>query len=242
MDKHRCLYVSCSGTDSEVLKLDENLNPLRCTNKMSSKYLTTTYGVFVTSDRVLVCARDRKLICVLDYDLNHHFNATLSFSPISIASIHGMFFLTTADAGVGPIDINFKENKFRENRILKQLKVETGYERFNPESFLQCICANGQHLFLTEINDKIGGRLFCLKFMGDELVLVAVQDNSAQTYHQECEEMCSPVFVTIPDSNVETPKLGEIIFSQGSYGKTFHIVKTTIIGNSFASTLMFNVL
>jgi hypothetical protein len=56
-DNYGFLYVLCSSTDSKVLKFDEDLNPVRKTNRSCAEHFGVAYGILVTDEHVFVCVR-----------------------------------------------------------------------------------------------------------------------------------------------------------------------------------------
>ena len=230
IDQKGFIYVVCSAADSQVFKLDKNLNPLRVTNSGSSEHFGMAYELLVTEDHVLVCSA--KKICILNLNLDHKFNLNLDFVPYGITILHGKYFIT-GDMTIGVIDIDFEKNNFK---IMKwtRMEVNDGNEDFQQNSHFRGICASNEHLLVTEINktDSNYRRLLCLQFVDNRLRYVDVKRDFSEHCSDVCKkEKCSPVVVTHYN--------GENYYSQGSFDEEFHIVRATIKNNTLKTEKLF---
>ena len=60
IDQEGFIYILCSASDSQVFKLDTNMNAVRETGVKASEYLGIAYQLLVISELVLVCSKDKK--------------------------------------------------------------------------------------------------------------------------------------------------------------------------------------
>ena len=200
----------------------------------------------MTSDHVLVTADSEILchLCVLDLNLNHHFNLKLSEGPIGITALDENKYIVTFKAAIAVIDINFDEKKYRETKV-KCMRMKNGNnETFKAGPILRGICVSNQYILVTEVwgFDVADGRLLCLQYneKSGQLKMVAAQDNFSNNCSQLCTERrnkdgkkCNAIVVTSYN--------GAIYYSQGSYGEMFHIVRAIVNGTSIDSNKLFDV-
>ena len=244
------IYVLCSGTNSRVLKLDSDLNPLLITHNDSSEDFGEAYGMLVTSDHVFVASRKYPLLCVLDLNLKYQYNLELSEIPIGIAALDVNKYIVTFEAAIGVIDINFDEKKYRERKF-KCVRMENGDDNnFRARYNLRSICVSDQYIFVTEVwkprwkHAAADGRLLCLKYNERSgLTMVAAQSNFSAICN--CSQCCTNNRTESKGKRcnaiVVTSYNGAIYYSQGSYGEMFHIVKATVNETSIDSNKLFDV-
>ena len=226
------IYVVCSAADSQVFKLDKNLNPLRVTGSRSSEHFGMAYALLVTKDHVLVCSA--KKICILNLNLDHKFNLNLDFVPYGITILNGKYFIT-GDTTIGVIDIDFEKNNFK---IMKwtRMEVKDGNEDFQENSRFRGICASNEYLLVTEVNktDSNYRRLLCLQLIENRLRCVDVKRGFSEHCIDVCDkEICSPVVVT--HCNEEND-----YYSQGYFDGVFHIVRVIIENNTLETKKLFD--
>lgn len=225
------LYVLCSRADSQVFKLDKNLEPLCKTNDASGEHFGEAFGLLVTSDWVFVCSPNKKKVCVLDLCLNHHYNLNMSdFNPYGIIKYNETYFAISKTA-IAIIDIDFENMILQVNKFGNMKRNDGSTEPFNTLAKLRGICATEEHLYVTERDASTGGRLLCLKF--DEGQMKYVNAIQCAKNCQSCSTKCCPVVVTQHN--------GIIHYSQGSYGEMFHILQATLNGNLNESKKLFDV-
>ena len=231
------VFVLCSGSNSKVLKLDKKyLNTLKETHSNHSNHFGVSYGILVTSDHVFVTSRIKKLICVLDLNLELLHILELSQSPIGIGAL-GKEYFVTFDAAIGVLDINFEKREFTEKKVDCMMLDDRNAETFKARAILRGMCVSNHYIFVTEvgIDDATGGRLLCLQYneRNGQLKMVAAQDNLSDHCNKDCSKNCCPIVVT--------PHNDAMYYSQGSYDKTFHIVRAIVNGNRIESNKLFDV-
>ena len=221
------LYVLCSGNNSKVIKFDEDLNPVRKTNRSCAEHFGVAYGILVTDEHVFVCARVYQKVCILDLDLNLKYFLKLSFDPIGITKLNDKYFVTTR-ATIGILDIDIENMKFR---VKNCGKMKTGLinKRFKRGIALREICSYNQCLYVTEKDEKNGGRILCLHYQENQLILNYFYQTSCQIYQSE---KCCPIVIVHHND--------KIIYSQGSYEGRFHILRLVPDGTKARSDLIIN--
>ena len=222
-DKYGFLYFLCSGTNSKVLKFDQELNPVRKTNRSCAEHFGVAYGILVTDEHVFVCARVNQKVCILDLDLNLQFCLKFDdINPIGITKFNDKYFITTT-AVIGILDIDIENMKFR---VKKCGKMKTGLttEQFQPGIELRGICSDNQYLYVTERDDSNGGRILCLHYQENKLIL----NYSHRTSCQDCKSnKCCPIVIVHHN--------GTIIYSQGGWKRKFHIRRLAYDGTAATS-------
>ena len=232
MDQEGSIYVVRSAPDSQVFKLDKNLNPLRVTCSRSSEHFKTAYQLLVTANYVLVCSA--KKISILNLNLDHIFNLNLDFVPYGITILHGKHFIT-GDKIIAVIDMDLENsNNFK---IMKwtRMEVNDGNEDFQENSYFRGICASNEYLLVTEVNDTDSNyrRLLCLQLIDNRLRCVAVKRGFSEHCGDLCDkERCSPVVIAHCN--------GENYYSQGYFDGVFHIVRVTITNNTLETKKLFD--
>ena len=233
MNNDDFIYVLCSGTNSTVVKVDRDLNPLQ--KSKNSKYLSSSYGMLVTSDHVFATSFTAKTICILDLNLNHQFYLESSLHPYGIATDGSKYFVTF-EAAIEVIDIHFEDKKYTSKKIECMRMANGKVEHFKAEIKLRGICVSNHYIFVTEGKKRggVGGRrLLCLQYKeGGMLEMVAAQD-TFNNCNKDCLEECCPV-VVVPHGNC-------VYYTQGSYNKPFHIIRVTMEGTSIVSSIVFDV-
>ena len=227
-DNNGFLYVLCSSTNSKVLKFDEDLNPVRKTNKSCAEHFGVAYGILVTDEHVFVCARANQKVCILDLNLNLRYFLNLSFEPIGITKLNDKYFVTTK-AAIGILDLNIKNMKFREKNCGK-MKTGLSTEQFKPGIALRGICSDNQYLYVTERDQSNGGRILCLHYQGNQLILNYFYPTSCRVCQSE---KCCPIVIVHHN--------GTIIYSQGSWERKFHIRRLAYDGTTATSELIIDV-
>ncbi|CAI8014838.1 hypothetical protein GBAR_LOCUS9257 [Geodia barretti] len=177
-DKNGFLYVLCSSTNSKVFKFDEELNPVRKTNIHCAEHFGVAYGILVTDEHVFVCAQVKQKVCILDLDLNLRYFLKLSFEPIGITKLNDKYFVTTK-AAIGILDIDIENMKFRVKNC-GEMKTDLSTEQFKPGIALRGICSDNQYLYVTEKDEENGGRVLCLHYQENQLILKYFCRNSCQ--------------------------------------------------------------
>ena len=220
-DNYGFLYVLCSSTNSKVFKFDEKLNPVRKTNKNCAEHFSVAYGILVTDEHVFVCARLNQKVCILDLDLNLQYYLKLYFNPIGITKLNDKYFVT-AIAAIGILDMDIENMKFRV-KICREMKTGFTTERFKPGIALRGICSDNQYLYVTEMDHSNGGRVLCLHYQENQLILKYICRNSCQ----DCTPNCCPVVIVHHNDT--------IIYSQGSWERKFHILKLAYDGKTATS-------
>ena len=215
------LYVLCSGNNSKVIKFDEDLNPVRKTNRSCAEHFGVAYGILVTDEHVFVCARVSQKVCILDLDLNLQYCLKLNVSPIGITKLNDTYFVT-AIAAIGILDLDIDNMKFRV-KICQEMKTGLTTERFKPEIALKGICSDNQYLYVTERDHSNGGRILCLHYQENQLILKYFYQNSCQ----HCTPICCPIVIAHHND--------AIIYSQGSWERKFHIRKLAYDGKTATS-------
>ena len=226
-DNYGFLYVLCSSTNSKVLKFDEELNPVRKTNRSCAEHFGEAYGILVTDEHVFVCARVNQKVCILDLDLNLQYFLKLDLNPIGITKLNDKYFVTTK-AAIGILEIDIENMKF----IVKNCgKMKTGLttKRFKRGIALRGICSDNQYLYVTEKDEKNGGRVLCLHYQENQFILKYVCRNSCQ----DCQLKCCPIVIVQHN--------GTIIYSQGSWERNFHILRLAYDGTAVTSELIIDV-
>ena len=228
------IYVVCSAADSQVFKLDKNMNAVQRTCNEASEHLGTAYELLVTSKHVLVCSTHKNKICILDFNLKLCFYLDLSFDPLElsfdplgITVLNGKYFFT-AKGTIGAVEIDLKENMYR-IMIWEGMKTNNSAEIFNKKSIFRGICTSNNYLIVTEMNEA-DGRLLCLQCKDNQLRCVTFKKGFSKHCNHNCDMKfrCSPVVVTYGnDANY---------YSQGYHGGKFHIVKATITQNNILKT------
>ena len=223
-DNNGFLYVLCSSTNSKVLKFDKELNPVRKTNKTCAEHFGMAYGILVTDEHVFVCARGNQKVCILDLDLNLQYLLKLDFNPIGITKLNDKYFVTTK-AAIGILDLDIENMKFR-----VKMKTVLSTEQIKRGIALRGICSDNQYLYVTERDDKNGGRVLCLHYQENQLILKYVCRNSCQ----DCKsKKCCPIVIAHHN--------GTIIYSQGSWERKFHILRLAYDGTTATSELIIDV-
>ena len=221
------LYVLCSGNNSKVIKFDEELNPVRKTNRSCAEHFGVAYGIMVTDEHVFVCARVYQKVCILDLNLNLRYFLKLSFDPIGITKLNDKYFVTTR-ATIGILDIDIENMKFR---VKNCRKMKTGLinKRFKRGIALREICSDNQYLYVTEKDEKNGGRILCLHYQENQLILNYFYPTSCQICQSE---KCCPIVIVHHND--------KIIYSQGSYEGKFHILRLVYDGTKARSDPIIN--
>ena len=223
------IYVVRSAPDSQVFKLDKNLNPFRVTNSGSSEHFETAYELLVTEYYVLVCSA--KKICILNLNLDHKFNLNLDFVPYGITFLHGKYFIT-GDKIIAAIDMDLENSNNFKIMKWKRMKRNNGNENFQQKSRFRGICASDKYLLVTEVNktDSNYRRLLCLQFIDNQLRCVAVK----RGFSEHCSDvLCSPVVVA-------HYKGENYYYSQGYFDGEFHIVRVTKENNTLKTNEHFD--
>ena len=223
------LYVlCCDTTDSHVLKFDSTFTPVRRTCKNAAEHFGEPYGMLVTSEYVLVCARAKKKICILDKELNFHRFIKCNDAPIGIAKIEDKYFFTTEAAIciIDQHDIDKVKERVKVENFECMMTENGGTEPFKSQIELRGICANEKYLYVTERDTSVGGRVLCLEYHEGQLNLKSVYENTCQ----ECTppKRCCPIVIAHHN--------GTIIYSQGGWDRKFHLQK--IICNETESKTM----
>ena len=221
-DKNGFLYVLCSSTDSKVFKFDEDLNPVRKTNIHCAEHFGVAYGILVTDEHVFVCARVYQKVCILDLNLNLRYFLKLSFDPIGITKCNDKYFVTTR-AAIGILDIDIEKKKFKVKKCEK-MKTDLSTEQFKPGIELRGICSDNQYLYVTERDDSNGGRILCLNYQENKLILNYFYPTSC---HVCQSEECCPIVIVHHN--------GAIIYGQGSWKHKFHIRRLSYDGTTATS-------
>ena len=222
--KNDCfLYVLCSCTYSKVFQFDEELKPVRKTNEDSAKHFGEAYGILVSDEHVFVCARAKQKVCILDLKLNLQFCLKFDeINPIGITKFNDKYFVTTT-AAIGILDLDIENMKFRVKRCGKMKTVLTT-EQFKPGIELRGICSDNQYLYVTERDESNGGRILCMHYQENKLIL----NYFHQTSCQDCKSnKCCPIVIVHHD--------GTIIYGQGSWKHKFHIRRLSYDGTTATS-------
>jgi hypothetical protein len=227
-DNYGFLYVLCSDNNSEVLKFDEELNPVRKTNIHCAEHCGEAYGILVTGEHVFVCARLSQKVCILDLDLNLKYLLKLSFEPIGITKLNDEYFVT-ARAAIGILDLNFDKMTFTV-KICRKMKIGRTNKWFKPRIAFRGICSDNQYLYVTERDRSNGGRVLCLHYQENQFILKYVCPNSC---HVCQSEKCCPIVIVHHN--------GTIIYSQGSWGRKFHILRLAYDGTTAKSEAIIEV-
>ena len=222
------LYVLCSGNNSKVIKFDEELNPVRKTNRSCAEHFGVAYGILVTDEHVFVCAHVNQKVCILDLDLNLKYFLNLSFNPIGITKLNDKYFVTNK-AAIGILDIDIENKKFRVKNC-GEMKTGLTTKRFKPGIALRGICSDNQYLYVTEKDEENGGRVLCLHYQENQFILKYVCRNSCQ----DCKSnKCCPIVIVHHND--------KIIYSQGSWGRKFHILRLAYDGTTATSETIIDV-
>ena len=214
-DNYGFLYALCSSTYSKVIKFDEELNPVRKTNRNCAEHFGEAYGILVTDEHVFVCARVSQKVCILDLNLNLQYFLKLNFNPIGITKLNDKYFVTTT-AAIGILDVDIENMKFR-------VKICGEMKTFKPGIVLRGICSDNQNLYVTESDQINGGRVLCLHYQENQLILKYFYPNSCQ----DCTRNFCPIVIVHHNDT--------IIYSQGSYEGKFHIRRLAYDGNTATS-------
>ena len=222
-----------------MVKLDRNLNFVNKTNNDCVRYLRQAYGMLVVSENVLVASGFQN-ICVLDLNLKFCYSLRdLKIVPIGFAKFKNNKFIVTAKSSIEIFEIDFQERKLKNQKILTNMSVGYKSVPFNSNYVLRGVCSNDKYIYVTEMDSDendgrdgfYGGRLLCFQFADGKLRLVCedkqFSDNCCENF-SENEKPCGPVAVFYHD--------GKIYYSQGCFGKMFHIVKTTHTAEGFKDT------
>ena len=228
-DNYGFLYVLCSSNKSKVLKFDEELNSVRKTNKTCAEHFGVAYGILVTDEHVFVCARVSQKVCILDLELNLKYLLKLDFNPIGITKLNDKYFVTTK-AAIGILDLDIENKKFRVKNC-GEMKTGLSTEQFKRGIALRGICSDNQYLYVTERDDKNGGRVLCLHYQENQLILKYV----CRTSCQDCKsKKCCPIVIV---HHKDKP-----IYSQGSWERKFHIRRLAYDGTTATSELIIDVM
>ena len=192
------------SVNSRVLKFDDNFNPMQKTCDKCNTIFINAFGILVEADRILVCAKRKNQICVLNHDLDLLCNIKLKIhDPIDITKIGENYLVSTKGA---ILRINFDIEK-RSVNVVKYKSFKNGNENedFKDDLELRGICAKGEYLYVSEQHES--GRLLCLKFVNEELKYV------------DAIPKCAP--------NAVTEHRNKVYFSKGVFGRNFSIVEIT---------------
>ena len=236
------LYVLFSKADSQVVKLNQYFNVVERTDDECSEHFHEAYGMLVTAENIFVWSKKYAYICVLDLNLQFCYSIDLKkfdkqkFYPIAVAvfqKIYIYFIITTNDA------IGLFEIKNREATMIDIHNMNIG-----EESVLRGICASDRYIYVAQQNrknereyqenDYDKGRLLCFKIVEGKLIYVCEDNNLSVNCSEKCPRRCGPCVIFYHND--------AIFYSQGSYGKLFHIVKATHKpGEHIISTKLFDV-
>ena len=238
-DDEGYIYVLCKN--SEVVKLDKNLNFVNKTNNDCVRYLRQAHGMLVLSENVLVASGFQN-ICVLDLNLEFCYSMReLNIVPIGFAKFQTNKFIVTAKSAIEIFEIDFHNRELKNQITLTNMSVGNESVPFNSNYVLRGICTSSDEyiIYVTEMDNPTndgrngfhGGRLLCFQFADGKLRHVCedkqFSDNCCENF-SENEKPCGPVAVFYHD--------GKIYYSQGCFGKMFHIVKTTHTAEGFMDT------
>ena len=131
-------------------------------------------------------------------------------------------YFVTAIAAIGILDLDIDNMKFRV-KICEEMKTGLTTERFKPEITLKGICSDKQYLYVTERDHSNGGRILCLHYQENQLILKYFYQNSCQ----HCMPNCCPIVIAHHND--------AIIYSQGSWERKFHIRRLAYDGKTATS-------
>ncbi|CAI8043749.1 hypothetical protein GBAR_LOCUS24275 [Geodia barretti] len=234
---HGFIYVLCSGADSQVVKLNRNLNHVgKETSDKCGEYFGEAFGMLVTSDNVLVCSERNEQICVLNLNLEFCYNLELKLGPVGIATFQN-HYIVTAKATIGIIDIDFDKKALKRVDVFESMTKEGVSTPFNQSIIFRGVCCSDKYIYVTQKQQHGPGLpMLCLQF--DEKTHKLNYICEVTDFSRNCDELierCGPV---VPFYHNNT-----IFYSQGSYGIKFHIMKATHNpGEPIASNKMFDVL
>ena len=218
LDKKGYIYVVCSSAYSKVFKLNKDMKKVRKAHDDSSEHLGQAYELLVTPDDVLVCSYNK--ICIFNFELDLCFTLKLDFDPYGI-TIHDGKYFATGKGTIGVIEI--KERERFKTMTWKNMKIN-GQECRT----LRGIASSHDYLLVTE-NDSNSPRLLLLYFENDDFKYVNTKDD----FPNDEGKTISPIVVTHCN--------GAFYYSEGRYGKDFHIVKATITNTTIKTELIYNV-
>ena len=237
-DDEGFIYVLCRN--SKVIKLDSNLKFVKKTRNDCDQHLRQVFGMVVVSENVLVASGMFKNICVLDSNLKFCYNLKkLDIIPIGIAKFQKNKYIVTAKDAIEIFEIDFQKRELKNKIVFKNMCVGNKSVSFNSNCVLRGVCTNDKYIYVTEMDSDendgrdgfYGGRLLCFQFAGGKLKHICEEkkfsDNCCENIPQH-EMQCGPVAVFYHD--------GKIYYSQGCFGKMFHVVKTTHTAEGFKDT------
>ena len=200
-DESDNIYV-VDSVNSRVLKFDSDLTPLlkTCT---TAKIFQEPYGIVVTDEYIIVCGHDENRITIFHHNLDvycHKKTPKNLTKPTDITVLNGIYFVT-AYAAIAAITIDFDAQTFEAVKI-KGVYYNKTFRPFS-EAELRGICADGQYLYVTQLNSA----LLCLKY-----------DRKSKKLYFISSIRCSPI--TVAHHN------GTIYFSRTTKDD-FHIAKVT---------------
>ena len=216
-----------------MVKLDKNLKHVKKTGNDCAQYLRNAYGMLVLSENVLV-ASGFQGICVMNLNLELCYSLSeLNIAPIGFAIFQKNKFIVTAKSAIEIFEIDFQKKQLKNQMTFTNMSVGNKSVPFNSKCVLRGICSSDEYIYVTEMdNDQndgrdgfYGGRLLCFQFADGKLKHVCEKkkfsDNCCENIPKD-QRPCGPVAVFYHD--------GKIYYSQGCFGKMFHIVKTKAKG------------
>jgi hypothetical protein len=235
------IYVLYSKPDSHLVKLTKDLKFVKKTPNKYCKDFCEAFGMLVTSENVLVCARRNSYICVLDLNFESCYNLSLKkFGPIGIAQFKNQYIIT-GEGAIAVIDIDFDKKILKNVIIFESMKKGGDSVLFDSNIAFRGICCSDEYIYVTqnEVGDRPGLPILCLKLDEEKRELNYVCEVSDFSKNcDDCNKRCGPVVAFYHENGGN----GEIFYCQGSFDEKFHIVRAVHHpGSPIISNKMFDV-
>ena len=178
-DESNNIYV-VDSCNNQVVKLDNNLTPLRKTLTVGSLF-QQPYGILITDEYIFLCGNKTSKIFIFHLNLDLYCETSANEilqDPMDITLFDGIYFVTT-HAAIVAITFHFTTSSFTAKQI-RGVIVNGKMENFRVDRRLRGICRDNEHLYVAEV----GGRLLCLRY-----------DKTNKQLHYVDSIDCSPVAV-----------------------------------------------